>query len=429
MSTGTDSAAESSQVGHNVTSLRIPAYLRGSTVDPNNRSWVNAASNAASSAYMQDLRGRKQHGGAVSLNLVTRSAGITGVIAVAGIIAGCTHTTTFTPSGANSGASPAATSAAPIPATEPGVTTYLCTFSNEDMLLQWSTSNGYLSGAYQDAGISGTAPQEQVNTGQGHLGGTTSSSGGITLNIETATWYGSISGSSVTLNVPQDNGSIQPVSCNQATVSDWNNAVGQLEGQVTSDNTIAFQQQAQASSAAAQQQAQQQQAQQVSNAQQSLSSDISTLESDATTLNNDTTLAGDISTMKSDYGIEQSDYQTEQSASCPTASGDAGTVSADGATVGSDLSTLNSDIQVLKGSSDVGGIQSDIAAVKNDVSTLQNLGASPSKDPSSALAAGNKAISNANAAIGWANQQGSAIDGEAQHLATAALNWASQHGC
>ena len=183
-------------------------------------------------------------------------------IAAAGIAAfgasGCSHTITLTPSSAATLA--AATPPGATPAAEPGVTSYLCAFSDGDMLLQWNSANGYLSGTYQDASISGTAPQEQVNTTQGNLSGTTSGSGGITLNIGTATWYGTIAGSTATLNVPQNDGSIQPVTCNQAGVSDWNSAVAQLNGQVTTDNNTTQQAQASQSAAAAQ-------AQQVSNAQ------------------------------------------------------------------------------------------------------------------------------------------------------------------
>lgn len=358
-----------------------------------------------------------QPGGAVNLNFLIRVAKVTSAMAIMGMtaygIAGCSHTTALT-------ASSSAT-----PAVEPGVTTYLCRFTNEAMLLQWNTSNGSISGTYQDATISGTTPQEQVNTSQGDLGGTTSSSGGITLNIGTETWYGKVSGPSVTLNVPQTDGSIQPVTCSQAAVSDWNSAVSQLNGQVTSGNNTALQQQAQASSTAAQRQA-------VSNAQQSLASDVSTLENDSSSLNTNTTLAGDISTMKSDYATEQSDYQTEQSDGCPGASGDASAVGSDATAIDTDQSSLQTDIQSLQTSSGgdgISGIRADIAAVNSDLATLTNLGLAPAVDSSGTLAAGNKAISNAQAAIQWANQQASSIDGQAHQLATTAQNWASQHGC
>lgn len=367
-------------------------------------------------------------------------ARVTGIIAVAGItacsVAGCGNAAKLTrsPSPASASQSPAtgsfssaATSQAP--AAEPGMTIFICQGNGKAILLQWQDSNGYLSGSYEYSSLNGQAPQEQVSSNSGNLSGTLHGSA-ISLSIGLQQpLYGTLDGNQLTLNVPQPDGSFQAGTCNSGSLSDWNNAVAALDSQARSDNNTALQQQAQASSAAAQQQAQQEHDQQVSNAQQSLSSDISTLKNDASTLNNDTTLAGDISTMKSDYGTEQSDYQTEQSDGCPTASGDAGTVSGDASTVDGDLSTLHGDIQILQGSSGIAGIQSDIAAVNSDVSALQTLGASPSQDPSGVLSAGNKAISSANAAISWATQQGNAIDGEAHQLATTAQNWASQHGC
>jgi conjugal transfer/entry exclusion protein len=65
--------------------------------------------------------------------------------------------------------------------------------------------------------------------------------------------------------------------------------------------------------------------------------------------------------------------------------------------------------------------------IQSDLGTLQNLGAAPGTDSSSAVAAGNKALSNAAGAISWANQQGNAINNQAQQLATTATNYANSH--
>src|SRR5262249_10778163 len=93
---------------------------------------------------------------------------------------------------------------------EPGVSTYTCSYSSEDLLRQWKDQDGYLSGTYQDARLTGTAPQEQVTSGSGQLSGSISGSG-ITLNIGFSTSvYGTVNSSSVTLNVPQQDGTIQP---------------------------------------------------------------------------------------------------------------------------------------------------------------------------------------------------------------------------
>lgn len=335
--------------------------------------------------------------------------------------------------------SPAAPSNAPVPASNsaplatpadvPGMSTFICSGGSSASLLQWQDSSGDLSGSYEYSSISGQAPQEQVTSNRGGLSGTLNENA-ISLSIGLQEpLYGTLNGGQLTLNIPQADGSFQAGTCSSGSLSDWNSTVQALDSQAASDNNTALQQQAQASSQAAQQQAQQQHDDEINRAQQALSSDISTLEGDASTLNSDTTLSGDISTMKSDYQTEQSDYQTELSDGCPAASGDASAVGSDASAIDSDQSAMQSDIQPLQGSSGIAGIQTDISTVNGDISTLQGLGASPAEDPSQAIALGEKAISNANAAIQWAIGQAKSIDAQAHQLAQTAENWASQHGC
>jgi hypothetical protein len=47
---------------------------------------------------------------------------------------------------------------------------------------------------------------------------------------------------------------------------------------------------------------------------------------------------------------------------------------------------------------------------------------------SSALSTAKTDLGNANAAVAWAQQQGSTLDSEAHQLATTAENWESQNG-
>jgi hypothetical protein len=327
---------------------------------------------------------------------------------------------------AGNGSPAAASPASRAPAAEPGMTVFICKGTANATLLQWQDSNGYLSGSYEYSNIGGQAPQEQVSSDHGGLSGTLNGNA-ISLSIGLQQpLYGTLDGSQLTLNVPQSDGSFQAGTCNSGSLSDWNSAVSALDSQASGDNSTAFQQQAQASSAAAQQQHEQQ----VSNAQSSLSSDVGTLRSDSSSLNSNTQLASDINTMKNDYAKEQTDYQTEVTqGSCSDGSlgSDAATVSSDSATVDSDLASEQSDVTSIQDS--LNGIQTDISNVNNDLSTLQGLGASPGTDSSGALAAGNKAISNANSAVQWANGHGNSIDGQAHQLATTAQNNETQHGC
>jgi len=189
---------------------------------------------------------------------------------------------------------------------------------------------------------------------------------------------------------------------------------------------------------ATQQQAQQQQqasatasaaaTQQDAGAQQSLTNDVSTLRTASSALGDNTSVAGGVNQMKRDYAQEQTDYTREQHDSCPAAAGDAQTVSQDSQTVGGDLNTLNGDIENLQAGG-IQSVQSDLSSVNSDLSTLKDLGVTPGADSAPVVAAANQAVTNAWAAISWAQGQGQTINGDAQALVTTAQNWASEHGC
>jgi hypothetical protein len=171
--------------------------------------------------------------------------------------------------------------------------------------------------------------------------------------------------------------------------------------------------------------------QNISAAQSKLATDVSTLTNDSASLNDDNTLAAAVQTMKNDYGTEQQEYQTEQSdaasGSCGV-SGDASAVGGYASAVGGDQSSLNGAINYLK-QNGMATVQSDLTAVQGDLSTLRGLNVTPSTDSSGAVAAGNKALADANAAISYATSQGNQIVAEANSLATTAQNYANSHGC
>lgn len=298
-------------------------------------------------------------------------------------------------------------------AAEPGVSTYLCSGGTDSDLLQWRENSGDLSGTYQSVQVSGQALSEEVSSNSGGLSGTLDGTA-ITLSIGLSQpLYGSLSDGQLSLNVPQSNGTIQTATCRQASIADWNKEVAALSSQVNADNQQANQAEAQASHD-----------QDASQAQQSLAHDVASLEGDSETLNNDNSLATDISQMKTDYATEQSDYQTERSDSCDSMGVDADGVGTDADGVGTDLDGLQTDVSGLK-SGDIQAVQDDLSSVARDLSALHGLGVSPDMDSSSAIDAGNKALSSAANAIKWANGQGNTIDSEAQQLGTTAQSYAN----
>ena len=183
---------------------------------------------------------------------------------------------------------------------------------------------------------------------------------------------------------------------------------GPLAQQIAQQAGQQQQAQASASAAAATQQ-------QVSGLQSSLQADVSTLAQDAASLDNDNSLATDVQGMKNDVAAEQKDYATVQADDCAGRPGDAGTV--DGARHrGRRPGHDPGDISSLQSNS----VSSDITKVQGDVSQLKSLGATPATDPTAALAAGHKALKDMASAIAWAQQQSSALDGQAHQIAKAA---------
>jgi hypothetical protein len=299
---------------------------------------------------------------------------------------------------------------------EPGVATYLCAGSGTDLLLQWRQDGSDLTGTYELAQLAGTAPSEQVSSNHGGLSGTLDGQA-VTLSVGfSQPLYGRLADSTLTLNVPQQDGTIQAATCSQAGIAAWNKTVASLDSQASSDND-----------AANRAQAQQQHDQAVSQAQQSLASDAPKLAQDASALDNDKSLGATITQMQSDYGQEQRDWQAEQADNCSNLGSDSATVGADNASVSADSASEQSAAAAVGDS--ITGLQSDLSAVQGDEGTLQNLGATPATDASSAIKAGNAALSSANNAVSWANGQASTISGQATDLDDTAGNYSSQHGC
>ena len=322
---------------------------------------------------------------------------------------------------AGGGAGAAYAAASPSqPGAAPGVWSYLCyngPVGSGATLLQWKDAGGgVISGTYQQASVSGTAPAEQVSTDSGNLAGQVNGTG-ITVDLGgSSDIYGKLAGASLTLDVPQADGTIQPAACQQAGINAWNSALTALNRRTGSDNAVANAQQQQ-----------QQNTQQVSQDQSQLSSDTAQLAQDASSLDTDKSLAGDVQVMQQDLATEQNDWAAEQNDSCPNQNGDAGTVDGDSGNVDGDLGNLQGDVSNLQ--AEVSTVRQDLSTVQADVQAIQSLGGSVSPDPSAAIKAGNKTLSDTKKAIAWANGQGNGLDGQAHQIASQADAYANSASC
>ncbi len=158
-----------------------------------------------------------------------------------------TTATTATTKQASSSAS-SATTTTTTPAVGDG---YLAEGQDYVVFLQWNNAGGQLSGSAQEITASGQPPKESVSTNTLPITGTLSESS-ISLSFSGSPQsFGTIEGNSVTLNVPQSDGSLAPITFNSAPATSFNMAVASLRSSVGSANQLATDQNAISSAASA----------------------------------------------------------------------------------------------------------------------------------------------------------------------------------
>jgi hypothetical protein len=271
---------------------------------------------------------------------------------------------------------------------------YLATGSNYVVFIQWTMSGNDLSGSAQETTLSGSPPNAAVNTQTisvvGSLNGST-----ITLSFNGgAEVFGTLSGGSFTVNFPQSDGSLAPVTFTSASASRFNAALNSLKGSTGSAN-----QSAAAAQAIAKQQA-------------TIDSDASAVQSDIKGLGDDTSsMQSDLVGFTQVLTQAQTDLDTvaqvEQQVQTEARNGtDPGTVCADEGTDDADAGSVDADAGSV--SAQAGSIESDISGVRHDISGLNSdfasLGSAQALQPSyhdgaPNQSAVNQAIAAANAAI------------------------------
>lgn len=286
---------------------------------------------------------------------------------------------------------------------------YLANEPGAVVFIQWTESGTDLTGSAQVETLSGSPPNQTVHTDtltvSGQLQGST-----ITLSFNGGTEvFGTLSGGSFTVNFPQTDGSLAPVTFSSATAAQFNQALAELQGNTGSADSQA---------AAADQLAAERAA--IDRASSEVSSQLSGLQSDVSSMNSS------LGAFSAQLGQEQADLATEaaleQQVITESQNGtdnnqvcsDADTVASDGDTVDSDGDSVSSDADTTE--SDVTGVRNDIGNLQGAATALQNAQAAlPSYDDgaptqstvnqtiASAQQAISSAIGTANTAIAQAN--------------------------
>ena len=157
-------------------------------------------------------------------------------------------------------------------AAAPGTVGFLYTDSASVVFLQWPTDgSGHINGTVKEDDVSGNAGSRTIADHTGNFTGQVSQGSEISLAFSGSwgTVYGTDSGGSLSLNLPEQGGGLQPTIFHDATPVGYNSALAVLRNSVDQGNQQAEQQQ----QAAAQAQAQ-------STALQALSNDLASLTND-----------------------------------------------------------------------------------------------------------------------------------------------------
>ncbi len=305
---------------------------------------------------------------------------------------------------------------------------YLASGSKYVLFLQFTNTNGILSGEWNEADVvpSTSANVMQVNPFHTSFSALLNDTQ-FNLTVNGHTYAGSFDGNNVTIEFPQQDGTLAPFTLTPASIDDYNTAITNLQSAVNQKNQNAANAQATASTLAATATATTDEQNRLNYDLQNIGSAISSLNSDA----NFSSLSGQY---QNDLNQEQKDYQTEQndaSGGCSNAS----QVSADVNQVQADTNQITADDNQFQ--ADKNQISSDVSVVQDFVNKIEehwnDLGKSspgvPQNDIDTAVHNGNTALQNAQAAISSATSQIHGYNATSQQILQQANNLYSSMKC
>lgn len=221
------------------------------------------------------------------------------------------------------------------------------------MTMSWTDDgNGHLAGSLQSATPNTDGTGDLVKTVNASFTGTLHD-GQISIVThgflgDTSTWPGSLSGDTLTLNIPQQDGSIAPATFTRGKVSDYNLAVSAFQDQVTQEREKAASDAANAAAAAASEAATTAAAAVLTDADKQVSDSVVALRGSLSDGLSFEAFSADMATLKRDLETTRSDALKATSAGAEAranmdACGDASTAQGDASTVGGDESTIGGD--------------------------------------------------------------------------------------
>lgn len=305
---------------------------------------------------------------------------------------------------------------------------YLASGSNYVLFLQFTNTNGMLLGEWNEADVVPSTSTNVMQVNPFHtsfsalLNGTQ-----FNLNVNGHTYAGSFDGNNVTIEFPQQDGTLAPITLTPSSIDDYNTAISNLQSTVNQENQNAANAQATASTLAATATA-------TTDEQNRLNYDLQNIGSAIGSLNSDANFSSLFGQYQNDLNQEQQDYQTEQndaSGGCSNAS----QVSADVNQVQADTNQITADDNQFQ--ADKNQISSDVSVVQDFVNKIaqhwNDLGkTSPGvtqNDIDTAVHNGNTALQNAQAAISSANSQIHGYDATSQQILQQANNLYSSMKC
>ena len=128
-------------------------------------------------------------------------------------------------------------------APSPVGTGFLDNDNTDAVFVQWTINGGVVSGTMDDDEVTGTAPSEQVSSNDYTVTGTLTGEQIILSLAGGPQVYGTFSNNVLTLNLPNNNGTLLAATFNPATPTDFNQAVQRLYAKVQNDNQAAVRQQ------------------------------------------------------------------------------------------------------------------------------------------------------------------------------------------